>query len=56
MIKEQKQHIQQTFQEDTPTTTLKILIIALGVVLILAGLFVTNKWFLALMLAWVVMP
>lgn len=56
IIADSKEHIKQTFQQDTPTTTLKIMLVAVGAVIILAGMFVQNKWFLGLMLAWIVMP
>lgn len=56
IIADSKEHIKQTFQQDTPTTTLKIMLVAVGAVIILAGMFVQNKWFLGLMLAWILMP
>lgn len=56
IIADSKKHIQETFQQDTPTTTLKIMLVAVGVVIVLAALFIENKWLLGLMLAWVIMP
>lgn len=56
IIADSKERIKQTFQQDAGTTTLKILLIGIALVLLLAALFVQNRWFLSIMLAWVIMP
>lgn len=47
---------QQAFAQDFSKSTLKALIIAVGIVLIGLGLFVDNTWVLAGILAYEVLP
>lgn len=56
LIADSKHRVKETFQQDASTTTLKIMLIGIAVVMLLAALFVQNKWFLSLMLAWIIMP
>lgn len=56
LIADSKERIKQTFQQDASTTTLKILLVGIGLVILLAALFVQNKWLLSIMLAWIIMP
>lgn len=56
LFDEAQQNVTESFYKDWPTTTLKILIILWAVAVILLALFVSNKWLLAVIAAWEILP
>lgn len=50
------ERLKHQFYQDYTTTTLKALIIVVAIILIGAALFIDNKWLLAGILVWEILP